>query len=57
MRFGQMEVRTIATLILQRVRLGLLPGHTMRVRQMPTLSPDGGLPMRVEPRDAPLPAG
>ena len=55
MRFGQMEIRTIATLILQRVRLGLMPGHTMRIRQMPTLSPDGGLPMLVQQREAPLP--
>jgi retinoid hydroxylase len=56
MRFGQMEIRTIATLLLQRLRLGLLPGHTMTIRQMPTLSPRGGLPMVVEARDAPLPA-
>jgi cytochrome P450 len=56
MRFGQMEIRTIATLLLQRMRLALVPGHAMRVRQMPTLSPDGGLPMLVEDRDAPLPA-
>jgi cytochrome P450 len=55
MRFGQMEIRTIATLLLQRMRLGLVPGHTMTIRQMPTLSPRGGLPMVVEPRDAPLP--
>jgi cytochrome P450 len=56
MRFGQMEIRTIASLILRRCRLGLLPGHTMTIRQMPTLSPRGGLPMLVEHRDAPLPA-
>ena len=56
MRFGQMEIRTIASLILRRWRLGLLPGHTVSIRQMPTLSPRGGLPMLVEHRDAPLPA-
>jgi cytochrome P450 len=56
MRFGQMEIRTIATLVLRRFRLGLLPGHTMRIRQMPTLSPRGGLPMLVLEREAPLPA-
>ena len=28
----------------------LLPGHTMRVRQMPTLSPDGGLRVMVRSR-------
>ncbi|MDX6697155.1 MAG: hypothetical protein QOE65_552 [Solirubrobacteraceae bacterium] len=55
MRFGQMEIRTIATLLLQRLRLGLVPGHTMTVRQMPTLSPRGGLPMVAQGRDAPLP--
>jgi cytochrome P450 len=56
MRFGQMEIRTIALLILQRCRLGLLPGHTISIRQMPTLSPRGGLPMLVLEREAPLPA-
>ena len=56
MRFGQMEIRTIASLILRRFRLAQLPGHTISIQQMPTLSPRGGLPMLVEPRDAPLPA-
>ncbi|MDX6670914.1 MAG: hypothetical protein QOI91_1277 [Solirubrobacteraceae bacterium] len=56
MRFGQMEIRTISTLILQRMRLGLVPGHTVSIRQMPTLSPRGGLPMLVQEREAPLPA-
>jgi cytochrome P450 len=56
MRFGQMEIRTIAAMILGRCRLAVLPGHTISVRQMPTLSPRGGLPMLVEERDAPLPA-
>ena len=37
----------IAAAILDRHRLGLEPGRRMRVRQMPTLSPRGGLPMRV----------
>jgi cytochrome P450 len=56
MRFGQMEIRTIAAMILGRCRLAVLPGHTISIRQMPTLSPRGGLPMLVEQRDAPLPA-
>jgi len=56
MRFGQMEIRTISTLILQRMRLGLVPGHTVSIRQMPTLSPRGGLPMLAQEREAPLPA-
>ena len=49
-RFGQIEVKLVATMLLQRLRLDLLPGRTMTVRQMPTLSPKGGLKMRVLPR-------
>ena len=47
MRFGQMEVRAIAALLLQRLRLELEPGRTMTIRQMPTLSPRGGLSVRA----------
>jgi cytochrome P450 len=50
-RFGQIEVKLVATMLLQRLRLDLLPGRTMTVRQMPTLSPKGGLRMRVGPRE------
>jgi cytochrome P450 len=46
-RFGRTEVKLVATMLLQRLRLDALPGRTMTVRQMPTLSPRGGLPMRV----------
>ncbi len=46
-RFGQTEVKLVATMLLQRLRFDALPGRTMTVRQMPTLSPKGGLPMRV----------
>jgi len=46
-RFGQTEVKLVATMLLQRLRLDVLPGRTMTVRQMPTLSPRGGLRMRV----------
>jgi cytochrome P450 len=49
-RFGQTEVKLVATMLLQRLRLDAMPGRTMTVRQMPTLSPRGGLPMRVLPR-------
>ena len=51
-RFGQTEVKLVATMLLQRLRLDALPGRTMTVRQMPTLSPRGGLRMRVLPRAA-----
>ena len=46
-RFGQTEVKLVAAMALQRLRFERLPGRTMRIRQMPTLSPDGGLAMRV----------
>jgi cytochrome P450 len=49
-RFGQTEVKLVATMLLQRLRIDALPGRTMTVRQMPTLSPKGGLPMRVGAR-------
>ena len=52
-RLGQTLVKVVATLALQRARLGLLPGHEMTIRQMPTLSPRGGLPMVVQRRAAP----
>jgi cytochrome P450 len=50
-RFGQTEVKLVATKLLQRLRLEALPGRTVTIRQMPTLSPREGLLMRVEPRD------
>ncbi|HEX5983030.1 MAG TPA: cytochrome P450, partial [Solirubrobacterales bacterium] len=49
-RFGQTEVKLVATKLLQRLRLEALPGRTITIRQMPTLSPRGGLRMRVLPR-------
>jgi cytochrome P450 len=49
MRFGELEVRAIAAAILRSFRLELEPGPQMRVRQMPTLSPRGGLPVRIRP--------
>ncbi|MEA2225861.1 MAG: hypothetical protein QOE67_1143 [Solirubrobacteraceae bacterium] len=50
MRFGQLEVRTIATLILQRFTLSLPGDFQLQIRQMPTISPKDGLPMRVHAR-------
>jgi cytochrome P450 len=49
-RFGQTEVKLVATKLLQRLRVEALPGRTMTIRQMPTLSPKGGLKMRIHPR-------
>jgi cytochrome P450 len=49
-RFGQTEVKLVATKLLQRLRMEALPGRTVTIRQMPTLSPQGGLKMRVKER-------
>ena len=50
MRFGQLEVRAIATLILSRFTLGLPGDFRLEIRQMPTISPKHGLPMLIVPR-------
>jgi cytochrome P450 len=52
MRFGQLEVKAIARAILSRSRLELAePERSMSIRQMPTLSPRGGLPVVVRARE------
>jgi cytochrome P450 len=50
MRFGQLEIRTIATLLLSRFTLSLPEDFHLEIRQMPTISPKDGLPMIVHPR-------
>jgi cytochrome P450 len=50
MRFGQLEVRTIATLITSRFTLELPGDFALTFRQMPTISPREGLPMVVRER-------
>ena len=59
MRFGQLEIKAVVTRLLQRFRPELKPGRTMTVRQMPTLSPRGGMPMVLRERrmTPPLKAG
>ncbi|HEX4189067.1 MAG TPA: cytochrome P450 [Solirubrobacteraceae bacterium] len=52
MRFGQLEVRTIATLILSHCSLSLPQDFELSIRQMPTISPAAGLPMIIHPRAA-----
>jgi cytochrome P450 len=49
-RFGQTVVKLVATKLLQQLRMEALPGRTVTIRQMPTLSPEGGLKMRVKER-------
>ncbi len=54
MRFGLLEVRTIAEAILERFSLEVAePGRVLSIRQMPTLSPRGGLPVVVRTRCRP----
>ena len=48
MRFGQLEIRTIATLILSLFSLSLPDDFRLTIRQMPTISPAQGLPMVVD---------
>jgi cytochrome P450 len=52
MRFGQLEIRTIATLILSRFALTPPEDFRLTIRQMPTISPRDGLPMVIAPRAA-----
>lgn len=47
MRFGEAEIAIITRTILERFRLELTPGHQLRIRQAPTISPAHGLPMTV----------
>jgi cytochrome P450 len=52
MRFGQLEVKAMAAGILRRYRLELAdPRLEPAIRQMPTLSPRGGLPVVARARD------
>jgi cytochrome P450 len=51
MRFGLLEVKTIASAVLRRFSLELVePMRPLSIRQMPTLSPRGGLPVQVGER-------
>jgi cytochrome P450 len=51
MRFGQLEVKAIATALLQRFTFDLEPGYRLRTRQMPTIGPRDGVPLIVHRRD------
>jgi cytochrome P450 len=50
MRFGQLEVRAIATLLLSRFSVSLPQDFELSIRQMPTISPKQGLPVLLSPR-------
>ena len=47
MRFGQQEIRVIAGRVLRHFRLEVSAGYRLRIRQMPTIGPQDGLPVRV----------
>ena len=49
-RFGYTEVHAIAAALLRRFRFELPDGHELEIQQAPTLSPRGGLPVRLLPR-------
>ena len=56
MRFGQLEVRTIASMLLAARSIELSDDFSLAIRQMPTISPKDGLPVRIAARrteDAP----
>jgi cytochrome P450 len=50
MRFGQLEVRAIASRILARCTLSVPDDFRLEIHQMPTISPMHGLPVTVGPR-------
>jgi cytochrome P450 len=50
MRFGQLEVKAIASALVRRFDFELEPGYKLRVRQMPTIGPRGGVPLIVRHR-------
>ncbi len=47
MRFGQAEITSIATHVLQRFRLEVDPGYQLRTWQSPTISPRDRMPVTV----------
>ena len=49
-RFGYAEVHAIAAALLRRFELELDGDHKLTIQQAPTLSPRGGLPMRLTRR-------
>jgi cytochrome P450 len=51
-RFGQAEIAIIVRALVERFDLDLLPGHELRIRQMPTIGPVGGMPMRISAASA-----
>ncbi len=49
-RFGYTEVHAIAAALIRRFRFELPAGHELTINQAPTLSPVGGMPVRLTRR-------
>ncbi len=49
MRFGQLEIRAIASTIISRFDVDLAPDYQLRIRQQPTIGPIGGMPLILRP--------
>jgi cytochrome P450 len=49
-RFGYTEVHALGAALLRRFRFELPIGHELEIHQAPTLSPAGGLPVRLTAR-------
>ena len=49
-RFGYSEVHAIAAALIRRFDFELEPGWELQIQQAPTLSPRGGLPVRLTHR-------
>jgi cytochrome P450 len=47
MRFGQLEVKAIASALVRRFEFEIEPGYVLRIRQMPTIGPKYGVPLIV----------
>jgi cytochrome P450 len=50
MRFGQAEITVIARALLTRFTFARVDGRALRIRQMPTLTPVGGMPLQLTAR-------
>jgi cytochrome P450 len=50
MRFGLLEVKAMAAMLLQRYDFALRRGYEPRIRQTPTLGPRDGMPIALRPR-------
>jgi cytochrome P450 len=50
MRFGQLEVKAIASALVRQFDFELEPGYRLQIRQMPTIGPRDGVPLIVRRR-------